>query len=325
MGVFDIFSYSKPNASNIEKPLSIDTTAVSAANAQGDSVTKNVVPVPAPTTIIPIQAKPVDDRTSALVEIPTHIPQVTARRFSFRRPFGFASKASSDDKPTLSATHEHQKRTQASQDLEKRVQKIQASKTDKRAQRSALAVRALIIGSASAAPPKMTAATAKPQLNALKSQLMVPKSANKVIAHLRTLPAHDGDLTEDELRHNGPIHAVCLENTDEEEHQLHFAKLNSPNTSREISTENVHFPGVAFAPLEEITDMFNEMHVVDLLSAPGFGLGQPGNGKGILAGAVPTAQTVIQGFKQITPELMALGYATGKVITPNHSGMSFKG
>lgn len=321
MGVFDIFSYSKPNASYIEKPLSADTTAVGAANVQGDSVTKNVVP---PTTIIPIQAKPIVDGTSALVEIPTHAPQVTSRRFSFRRPFGFASKASSDDKPTLSATHEHQKRAQASHDLEKRVQKIQASKTDKRAQRSALAVRALIIGSASAAPPKMSATTAKPQLNALKSQLTKPKSANNVIAHLRTLPAHEGNLTEEDLRHNGPIHAVCLEHTDEEEHQLHFAKLKRSDTAREISTENIHFPGVAFAPLDEITKMFNEMHVVDLLNAPGFGLGQPGNGKGILAGAVPTAQTVIQGFEQITPELMALGYATGKVITPDHSGMSFK-
>jgi hypothetical protein len=67
--------------------------------------------------------------------------------------------------------------------------------------------------------------------------------------------------------------------------------------------------------------MFKEMHVIDLVTSPDLGLGQPGNGEGVLAGAVPTAETVLQGVKQITPQLMALGYATGKVISTDHSGI----
>ncbi|KAG6805663.1 hypothetical protein H0H92_014527, partial [Tricholoma furcatifolium] len=60
------------------------------------------------------------------------------------------------------------------------------------------------------------------------------------------------------------------------------------------------------------------MNIVSLFTAPGLGIGQPGDGEGVLAGAVPTAETVINGFEQITPQLMALGYATGKSIMVDH-------
>jgi hypothetical protein len=70
----------------------------------------------------------------------------------------------------------------------------------------------------------------------------------------------------------------------------------------------------------------NEMHVVELIKAPDLGLGQPGDGEGILAGALPTPETVLKGVKEITPQLMALGYATGRSLLPDHSGecMLFK-
>ncbi|KAJ8453691.1 hypothetical protein ONZ45_g19609 [Pleurotus djamor] len=63
------------------------------------------------------------------------------------------------------------------------------------------------------------------------------------------------------------------------------------------------------------------MRLIELVKAPNLGLGEPGDGKGILAGAVPTAETVIKGIEQITPQLMALGFATGRAILPNHQGV----
>jgi len=51
------------------------------------------------------------------------------------------------------------------------------------------------------------------------------------------------------------------------------------------------------------------------------GLGQAGDESGLLAGALPTAETVMNGIVQITPQLMALGYATGKTIIPDHHGI----
>jgi len=63
------------------------------------------------------------------------------------------------------------------------------------------------------------------------------------------------------------------------------------------------------------------MHIVNLMTAPNMGLGQPGDGEGMFAGAIPTPQTVIEGIKMITPQLMALGYATGKAIVPDHAGI----
>lgn len=270
------------------------------------------------------EGAPATPPTSATAALPVdpnaNEAKVKARRFSIR-PFGFSgnNKTSSDTKPVLSAVHEQEKRMQATNDFAKRAQMAQMSKSDKRAQQSALVIRSLIVGPTSAAP-RITSANAKPQLNALKTQLMQQKSANKLIMQLHALPAHD-DATFDHLHHPKiPIHAVCLEHPDEEEHRLHFAKLVQEDLSRDISAGKVAFQGVASAPLDQLSGLFSEMHVVDLVGSSDFGLGQPGNGKGILAGAVPTAETVLRGFKQITPELMALGYATGKAITPDHSG-----
>jgi hypothetical protein len=42
---------------------------------------------------------------------------------------------------------------------------------------------------------------------------------------------------------------------------------------------------------------------------------------GILAGALPTAKTVIGGVELITPKLMVLGFATGKAAVHDHLGI----
>ena len=246
------------------------------------------------------------------------IPKAEGKRLRFAfRSFGLSAKEGGR-KPALSTIQEHERRRHAAEpSSSKHFQKARVSKSEKRAKKSALQLRAIIIGPTSMAAPKMTLTVAKPQLSKLKSQLMQPKTANKLIAQLRTLPASGQPSIGNTCR---PIHAVCLAHTDLEEDHIHFAKL-SP-AEGQLSAQGIDVPGVISAPFDTLTDMFKGMHVIDLVTSPDLGLGQPGNGKGVLAGAVPTAETVLQGVKQITPELMALGYATGKVISTDHSGKS---
>ncbi|KAF8973294.1 hypothetical protein BDZ97DRAFT_1912846 [Flammula alnicola] len=334
MGILGFFSYTasdKVEPATGERHVSLESTSVVVASAppmdastskpMDNAIGKIASSIITAETVVSAQSKASVDQTKGHDPSPFVEAQVKLRRFSFRS-FGFIGKDSSEQKPALTAIQEYGKREQATQDFAKRAQKIQLSTSDKRAQKSALTLRAFIIGPTTGVAPQLTPATARPQLSMLKTQLMQPKTANKLIAQLRELPANDEQLATDHSHHlKGPIHAVCLEHTDDEEHRLHFSKLMSTGTGGEMSAQTVNFPGVVSPPLQELTNMFNEMHIVDLVSSPDFGLGQPGNGKGILAGAVPTAETVIQGFRQITPELMALGYATGKAITPDHSGL----
>lgn len=259
--------------------------------------------------------------TGGSAESPNVAPRVNVRRFSFRS-FTFVRKGPAVSKTILSTTREHEKRGQATGAASKRAQKAQLSKADRRAHESALTVRSLIIGPTLTAQPQLTKTTAKPQLSDVKSQLMKPKTANRVIEHLRQLPTSDQTPTTHDHYRCGPIHAVCLEHTELEEHHLHFSKLAPPGGLEISHIANVPIQDVKSAPLDALTRMFNEMRVVNLINSPDFGLGQPGNGDGILAGALPTAETVIDGVKQITPQLMALGYATGKAIAPDHTGAS---
>ncbi|KAG5342960.1 hypothetical protein C0989_005909 [Termitomyces sp. Mn162] len=157
---------------------------------------------------------------------------------------------------------------------------------NKRAQKSALMVHDLIIGHPAHKHPR-------PQLKHLKSQLIPSKSANKVIAHLRALPTQP----------QGPIHAVCLAHPDAQVQKLHF------------SAPDDFLSGLV--SLDQVSSILGNIDVINLI-----GIGEPGNGKGLLAGAVPTAETVWKGFQEITPQLMALGYATGKSVLIDHTGES---
>ncbi|GLB37104.1 hypothetical protein LshimejAT787_0401550 [Lyophyllum shimeji] len=247
-------------------------------------------------------------------------PQIAFRRFSLRN-FSI-TRSHEDRKPALSAVQEHDKEAQAAASFSKRSAKARVSSSDKRAKESALIVRSLIVGP-SAASPKVTPANAKPQLKKVKSQLMKPKSANKVIAHLRALPISDASIGGKEssaggtvhAATQGPIHAVCLEHPDAVEDKLHFASLNKTSDGVQTSL----FGGSA--SIDQLTTIFDQMNIVNLVKAPDLGLGQPGDGEGLLAGAVPTAETVINGIEQITPQLMALGYATGRAVVPDHRGI----
>jgi len=200
------------------------------------------------------------------------------------------------------------------------------SKSDKKAKKSALLVRSLIVGPTASESSTNSVVAGKPQLSKVKSQLIQPKTANKVIAQLRALPvSNDSTSTTRESGRTaeGPIHAVCLEHTEAEEDALHFSKLKLEQQGQNGFAETQAFgiSGIGFASFDTLTSLFDEMHVIDLIKSPDLGLGQPGDGIGLLAGAVPTAETVLEGVMKITPQLMALGYATGKAVLPDHKGI----
>jgi hypothetical protein len=231
------------------------------------------------------------------------VSQAPTRRFSFN----FTRRDQEVHSTALPVIQDQEKREDSSMPSSNKV-----SNVDKRAKNSALALRSLIVGPTSTLAPQNTPGLTTPTLANIKSQLLQPKTANKVIANLKELPA--SDLHVDKSGAKGPIHAVCLAYTDAEAEALHFSKLIAGE--REIA-----LPSMFSVPVGELAGLFNEMHVIDLVNAHDFvGLGQPGDGPGILSGALPTAKTVIEGVERITPELMALGYATGKAVMPDHSG-----
>ena len=230
----------------------------------------------------------------------------------------------------IDAAHVQQKKHGVVYDLKRAIlsRSGSRSKSEKRAKESAEIVRALIIGPNSISPTsKKPPALSKVQLDKVKSELAKPKSANKVISQLRNL-----DLTTDASaplpvadtlsqstatsKGRGPIHAVCLDRTDEDVEKRHFAQLKS-----DVPSEAVDFlaESVVTANMDSITSILGNLHIVDLVGSD-FGFGQPITGQGILAGAVPTAETVLTGIKLITPQLMSLGYVTGQALLPDHKG-----
>src|ERR1700722_1402680 len=253
-------------------------------------------------------------------------PSSHDRRFHFR-PFSFSRE---EHKHTLSTDQVHHKKAHAAEAFAKPIHKPVANSSAKRAKESALIVRALIIGpSTDPLAPQITRAAAAPRLSKVKSQLMQQSSANRLIAELRALPASNtalngGDEGADKsaAKPSGPIHAVCLEYTEPEAHEQHFNKLTKNTTAdgNQVTTETIGFPSVSSASIDTLTTVIANMHIVSLIGPPDLGLGKPGDGKGILAGALPTAETVITGIARITPQLMALGYTTGMAILPDHQG-----
>ncbi|KAF8502178.1 hypothetical protein F5888DRAFT_1175534 [Russula emetica] len=170
----------------------------------------------------------------------------------------------------------------------------------------------------------MKAAVASPQvpissaqLKNVKAQLLKPKTANKVIAQLKALPAFSNSAS----HASEPIQAVCLPYSDEEADAKRFGTLRNVKPPPTTTTHTHSTSPKEKAPIDAITDAFKNLHIVSLFTAPDLGLGESGDGEGILAGALPSAETVLNGFTQITPQLMALGYTAGKSFAPNHKGI----
>ncbi|KIK97115.1 hypothetical protein PAXRUDRAFT_825287 [Paxillus rubicundulus Ve08.2h10] len=184
------------------------------------------------------------------------------------------------------------------------VRALRNATSEKRAKESATIVRSLIIGDHNTSQQTKTkkAKTSRSDIARVKSQLLQPKSASKVITQLRALPAHPGNTATNTTL---PIRAVCLDICDEEAHEQHFAQLGS----------------VATASVTALSAALADIHLIDLLAAPNMGFGAPVTAQGLFAGSVPTTETVIEGIEQITPQLLALGYATGRAVVPDHKGV----
>jgi len=194
----------------------------------------------------------------------------------------------------------------------------------RKAKKYALIVHGLITGQPTATRPKVTKTVARPQLIQIKSHLVESKYANPIIAELRTLsPSGGHSLETAELGQKDtpvmvrPIHAVCLQHPDAEAHRHYFSNKS------EVSNSELDFFSLATtnSSVERLWKFIHDVHIIDFINSPDFGLGQPGDGPGILAGAVPTPETIINGFEQITSQLMTLGFAIGENILPDHKGV----
>ena len=262
-------------------------------------------------------------------------PEKSARRLSFPANFRLLRKTKAPLSPTAEEPGVTTAPAASTDQAKKEPPASFLSNADRRAKQSALVVRSLIVGQdtdqGGLVSPQGRISSA--QLKNVKAQLLKPKSAAKIIAELRALPA----LANSAGSHaSSPIQAVCLPYTDEEADQQYLSNLRNlkqlplspppPTTTREVeatatTTSTLGSSPALGATIESVAEAFRNLQVVNLLKAPDLGLGQPGDGPGLLAGAVPTAETVINGIVQITPQLMALGYATGKAIIPDHHGI----
>ena len=236
------------------------------------------------------------------------------RRWSIQSPLGLIRKAKSA--PSDSDTHDAGAPT-SSKAAEVTAKRPSLSNTDRRARELALVVRSLMVGQNSGnGSPAPQVRVSRAQLDSVKAQLLKPKTGNQIIAQLRTLPA----LAESTAVKSPPIRAVSLPDTEAKVAEKFFSQMRN-ESKKEPEDSTSHFPTITSSTIESIAETLEGLHIRSLFTAPDLGLGEPGDGPGLLAGAVPTAETVINGLVKITPQLMALGYATGKDIIPDHAGI----
>ena len=228
------------------------------------------------------------------------------------------------------------------------------SRAEREAFSSAIVLRTLIIGPTFSPAPsttprrkikipnsKSTSAQPLPDLKKVKGQLLDTKSANAIISQLRRLPVPDdpsfhacGRPSSDSLvtlPHVGgaPIHAVCLPCTDEEAEKIYFSRLRTGHnlsTLPQLSPDGKSTgssPSVGVESLASLVSVLRDLHLVSLVESPDLGFGQPvkEGDSGILSGSVPSPETLVDGFEQITEQLMNLGFATSKAFAPNHAGI----
>lgn len=273
--------------------------------------------------------------TTAISTNPTTLlmPEPRPRKISIRSSLSLLRRPADHHhgKPMLDAAHVQHKKDGIIHNLKRaiRARSATGSKSEKRAKESAEIVRALIVGPNSISPAsKKPQPLSKVQLEKVKSELTKPKSANKVILQLRNLdlfsdpptglPSIDASsqaMTKGKKR--GPIHAVCLDRTDEDVEKQHFGQ---PEPGAPLHTGNLFAESIVTVNADSISSALGNLHVVDLVGTD-FGFGQPTTDQGVFAGAVPTAETVMTGIKLITPQLMSLGYITGQAILPDHKGV----
>ncbi|KAH9895143.1 hypothetical protein C8Q73DRAFT_790318 [Cubamyces lactineus] len=338
---------SQPQVKRVSTGPPIGDNAHAALESSGASTSDSSPPASTPSTT----------QDASTEDVPTPAQEPTPRsqkRFSWRSlvsPRGVQDRKASLPPPLEEAHKEETARQEYVQ------RQILRTRSDKRAHESALVVRELIVGpfaNPTAAPPKSakvsaSAVTSLQRVQKVKAQLLEPKAAQKVIAQLRQLPTSDAPVVVGKTRTGetvktlprGPIHAVCLPYTDAEAHEKRFSKLDklvpaapapSPSTASPkmkarsldlsaVSSAAGEIASVTATSLEKLKEVLDGLDLVSLITTPDLGLGHPGNGPGLLSGAIPSADAIVDGVEQITPQLMALGYATGKAILPSHANV----
>jgi hypothetical protein len=247
-------------------------------------------------------------------DTPPRANSTTPRRWSIRSPFGLLGKRKPEPSPPNIGVDA------ASNPATDQVKRENLTPADHQAKQSALVVRSLIVGQEAvgggfATPPQ--GPISRSQLNNIKAELLQSETANKVIEQLKALPA----LATSALQKSTPIHAVCLPYTDEEVEKKHFSLLLhdvEPTVEHAIKLSSV-----ASATIDSVAETFKNLQVVNLFEHLDTSSGHPGNdhAKGLLAEAVPVAETVINGISRVIPQLMTLSYATGKDVVPDHTGI----
>jgi hypothetical protein len=295
----------------------------------------------------------VDITGAPVVELSEPTPPTRRRRISFRS-FGFFYGKDTSGTVPLDDTNKGDNLERSESLKESPAQKIKSKRDARKVEKVAMVLRSFLLGPvpdiqpkapsapSKAAPSKQTKEKAsKPptpsKLSKANNQLLSPDQANKVIAKLRTLPVPDGPSLpgieyagEHVVSHaEGPIHAVCLDCTEEEADRLHFSRLsneadtplavNRPTSQRASADPTV--PSIASANLSSLIPVLRDIHVVTLVSSPDLGFGQPADGQGPLSGSVPSAAAVTNGMMEITGQLLALGFATSKAVFPDHAGV----
>ena len=262
-------------------------------------------------TEVTASTSPVATKGAPLAKAPSDstpdTPTSPNRRWSLQPTLGFIRKAKSPDSETQDAHA-----PAASKAAEINVKPASQSSTEPQAKESALALHSLIVGQNtgdSSAAPNVRVSPA--QLANIKAQLLQPETAIPILAQLKALPAQANSASHTSL----PVRAVALPFPDEEAADRHFSQLREADPPDDVK---FHLPHTT---IESIIETIKDLHIVNLFTAPDLGLGQPEDGPGLLAGAIPTAETVINGITRITPQLMALGFATGKSIVPDHTGI----
>jgi hypothetical protein len=283
----------------------------------------------------------------------TSAPRRPARRLSFQS-FSFGQSKNKHSAEHISHSKQVKKEEAAEEALKER--KLVSAREGRKIDKAVTALATIILG-----PVQMVASTAisvttsskkpiqppksKPAgpqtIQKVQNQLLTPKQANKVIAKLRTIdpaeesinpPPHKLQLqhthTHPHKAGERPIHAVCLDCTDEEADKYHFSQLA---TTPEVELRNLRErpapppksgeTSFASADITSIVSVLRGMKLVTLVTAPDLGFGQSPDGPGLLAGSVPSAQVFAEGLQEMTGQLMALGFASSKMVFPSHTGV----
>jgi hypothetical protein len=162
-------------------------------------------------------------------------------------------------------------------------------------------------------------------LHQVKASLLDPSSSKQVISLLHDLPASESKSPSKLVEvaptaPTAPIRVICLDCNDEEANEKWFSKLPLSTVPTRAGAQDFTVPSVADADVKSLESFFKKVQIVNLVQAPDLGIGQPTDGKGILAGCIPTARAISLGLSKASEQLIGLGFASTAAVWPSHAG-----